>query len=150
MKIQKETILLCTILLNKIRCKILVVYDIRNYILKCGACQRAGKSAQAGLQPLILVLLLAPFEKWSIYFVGSKYPTICWTKKRYILVATNYATKMVKATKLNDVNTVAKFLFENIITCYGCHLELVSDRGLYFLNTTIKLLIERIVFFIQL
>ncbi|OAE35909.1 hypothetical protein AXG93_1967s1000 [Marchantia polymorpha subsp. ruderalis] len=52
-----------------------------------------------------------------------------YTKKRYILIATDYAIKMVEAeaTRRDDAATVAKFMFESIITWYGCPLELVSD-----------------------
>lgn len=55
--------------------------------------------------------------------------------------ATDYLTKWVEAkhTKKNDAATAAAFLFENIITRFGCPLELVSDRGLHFLNDTIEL-----------
>jgi hypothetical protein len=54
-------------------------------------------------------------------------------------VATDYATKWVEAVALkkNDAKMTVKFLFENIITRFGCPLELVSDRGTYFLNMTI-------------
>ena len=42
------------------------------------------------------------------------------------------------ATKTDDAKTVAKFLYENIITRFGCPKELVSDRGTHFLNATIE------------
>jgi hypothetical protein len=37
-----------------------------------------------------------------------------------------------------DAKTSAKFLFKNIFTRFGCPLEIVSDRGLHFLNETIQ------------
>lgn len=43
-----------------------------------------------------------------------------------------------EATKKDDAATVSKFLFELIITRYGCSLELVSDRGTHFLNAVIE------------
>jgi transposase InsO family protein len=56
------------------------------------------------------------------------------------LVATEYVTKWAKvlATKTDDAKTVAKFLYENIITRFGCPKELVSDWGTHFLNSTIE------------
>ncbi|OAE18890.1 hypothetical protein AXG93_3022s1140 [Marchantia polymorpha subsp. ruderalis] len=85
-------------------------------------------------------MLLAPFEKWMIDFVGPIQPATKHTRRRYILVATDYATKMVEAeaTQKDDAAIVSKFLFESIITRYGCPLELVSDRGTHFLNTVIN------------
>lgn len=59
-------------------------------------------------------------------------------------MATDYATKWIEAeaTKKDDAVTVAAFLYKNIITRFGCHLELVSDRGTHFLNHTIEVLTE--------
>ncbi|OAE26302.1 hypothetical protein AXG93_3040s1200 [Marchantia polymorpha subsp. ruderalis] len=67
-------------------------------------------------------------------------PVTKHTRRRYILVATENATKMVeaKATRRDDAAMVAKFLFESIITQYGCTLELVSVRGTHFLNKVIE------------
>ena len=90
--------------------------------------------------PLVLMLALAPFEKWGLDFVGPIAPPTCFGQKHYILVATNYATKWAKATatKTDDVAIVAKFFYENIISWYGCPKELVSDMGTHFLNKTIE------------
>jgi len=47
------------------------------------------------------------------------------------------------ATRNDDANTIAKFLYENIITRFGCPKELVSDRGTHFLNDTIEQIREK-------
>jgi hypothetical protein len=64
--------------------------------------------------PLHPILAQVPFEKWGIDFVGPS-RNGC---KRYILVATEYVTKWAEAiaTKNDDADTVARFLYENIIT----------------------------------
>ena len=66
-------------------------------------------------------------------------------QKRYILVATEYVTKWAEAAAVrkDDAKTVAKFLYENIITRFGCPKELVSDRGTHFINHTIQAMTEK-------
>lgn len=60
-------------------------------------------------------------------------------------MATDYATKWVeaRATRKNDAETSAKFIFERIMMRFGYPLELVSDRGTHFLNEVIQDLTER-------
>jgi hypothetical protein len=52
-------------------------------------------------------------------------------------VAIEYVTKWTEAiaTKNDDVDIVTRFLYENIITRFGCPKELVSDRGTHFINS---------------
>lgn len=52
----------------------------------------------------------------------------------------NYATKWVeaRATRRNDVATIALFLFEEIKMRFGHPLKLVSNRGIHFLNNVIR------------
>jgi hypothetical protein len=84
------------------------------------------------------IIPLAPFEKWGIDFIGPISP-VSSQKKRYIILATDYATKWVeaRATRKNDAKTSALFFFEEIMMRFGHPLELVSDRGTHFLNDVI-------------
>ncbi len=56
------------------------------------------------------------------------------------MVAIEYVTKWAKtqASKIDIAKMVAQFLYENIITHFGCPLKLVSDHGTHFLNAIIK------------
>ena len=119
--------------------------DAHEFTRQCDPCQRVGKPTPTMAMPLIPLLALAPFEKWGLDFVGPIAPPTRYGRKRYILVATDYATKWAEAaaTKTDDAATVAKFLYENIISRYGCPKELVSDRGTHFLNKTIAELTTR-------
>ena len=60
-------------------------------------------------------------------------------KQKYLITATDYVTKWVEAKALTDnsAKKTTKFLYENIITRYGCPLELVSDQGTHFLTDTL-------------
>ena len=88
------------------------------------------------------VLPLEPFQKWGIDFVGPIKPAAKLSGNKYILVATDYCTKWVEAIALRDntARSVAKFLYNNIMTRFGCPVELVFDQGKHFLNKVIRLL----------
>jgi hypothetical protein len=66
--------------------------------------------------------------KWGLHFVGPIKPTekYTWT---YIIIATDYATKMVEARTLrtNTIAITTKFIYECILTRFGCPLTIVTD-----------------------
>ena len=80
-----------------------------------------------------------PFEKWGIDVMGPISPTARNSQARYIIVATDYFTKWVevRVTKKANARSTAKFLYEQVISKYGCPLELISDQGTHFLNEVI-------------
>ena len=71
---------------------------------------------------LVLQVTLKPFEKWAVDFVGA----INLLGKRigayYIITATDYLTWWAEAAPIVDCTaaTVAQFIFENIVTHFGC------------------------------
>ena len=71
-------------------------------------------------------------------------PKPLWTETLYF-VSTEYVTKWAEAlaTKTYDAKIVAKFIYENIITRFGCPKELVSDHGTHFLNDIIEQLTNK-------
>ena len=87
---------------------------------------QAGREDEMPLQPQIV---LEPFEKWAIDFVGPFNPPS--HQKAYILVCTDYVTKWVEARVVmrETKQVVADFLFEEIFAWYGTPREIVSDGG---------------------
>ena len=69
-------------------------------------------------------------------FVGPISPAATNSQARYIIVATDYFTKWAeaRATRKDDARSTAKFLYEQVISRFGCPLELLSDRGTHLLN----------------
>ena len=115
-----------------------LVRDVRAYVGSCDQCQRTGAPAFRNHWPLTPILPISPFEKWGIDFVGPINP-VSTRRNRYIILATDYATKWIEArpTRKNDAATAATFLFEEIMMRFGHPLEIVSDRGTHFLNDVI-------------
>jgi hypothetical protein len=60
--------------------------------------------------------------------------------KKYLIVATYYMTRWCEARAVKDksAKTIAKFILEEIIYRHGPPNELLSDRGLEFLNKTVS------------
>jgi len=67
--------------------------------------------------------------KWAFDFMGPIKPIRRYIGNKYIFVTTNYATKWVKARalKINIATITAKFLYECILTKFGCPLTIVTN-----------------------
>lgn len=112
--------------------------DEKEYAKRCDNCQRMGKHVPLGeifLQPQVLI---EPFEKWALYFVGLiNLPS---RQKWYILVCRDYVTKLVEAKELSSTieNIVVSFIFADIFTCFGVPREIVIDQGTQFTSKLLK------------
>jgi hypothetical protein len=101
-------------------------------------------SKKKNMPKLVTTLLKEPFMKWGLDFIDPSKPKGRLTRNRYILVAIDYATKWVeaKAFRTNIVIITAKFMYEYILTRFGCPLTIVTNQGIHFINDIIKYLIE--------
>jgi transposase InsO family protein len=69
------------------------------------------------------------------------------TKKigaRYIIIAMKNLTRWAEAILVKDssAETTTHFLFEQVITRFGCPRVLMSDQGTHFINNTINTMTE--------
>ncbi len=82
--------------------------------------------------------------KWAFNFISLIKPSGRLKGNKYILLATNYATKWVeaKAFRTNTVIITAKFLYEYFLTRFGCPLTIITYQGIHFIDDTLKHLIE--------
>ena len=96
---------------------------------------RPTSSNQMHLQPQVMI---EPFEKWELYFVGPISPMS--HKKKYILVCMDYVTKWVEAKALFRASekSVVEFIYEEIFTRFGVPREIVTDQGTRFTSKLMK------------
>lgn len=94
--------------------------------------------------PLHVSLLLIPFKKWKIDYVGKVNPKSS-RGMSYILVGTEYYTKWIeaKAVRMDTTANAVVFLYENIIARFGCPKFLVSNRVTHFLNDMIRVITDK-------
>ena len=87
---------------------------------------RPTSSDKMPLQPQVMI---DPFEKWALDFVGPISPMS--RKKKYILVCTDYVTKWVEDKALFRVieKSVVEFIYKEIFTRFGVPREIVTDQG---------------------
>ena len=100
-----------------------------------------GKPIKRDEMPLQPQVLIEPFEKWALDFVGPINPTS--KKKRYILLCTDYVTKWeeAKAIPRATEQVVVDFLHEDIFTRFGIPREIVTDQGTQFTSHLVTVLV---------
>jgi hypothetical protein len=89
-------------------------------------------------------LTLQAYEKWNIDFVGPINPPGRCKGARYVITAIYYLTRWEEARVVKDCSetTTARFIFDDIITIFGCSNILMSDQGTHFINKTIEALTQ--------
>jgi hypothetical protein len=72
---------------------------------------------------------MAPFQQWGIDFIGKINPSSSGQHK-WILVSTDYFTKWIEVVPTRNAThqVVMKFLYENILSRFGCPKRLVIDN----------------------
>jgi hypothetical protein len=118
--------------------------DVHDYYKSCDACQRTGGLVIQSLAKLVTSLPKEPFMKWGFDFVRPIKPAGRYTRNKYILIAIDYATKWVEAralrTNYNIVTIINIFMYDYILTKFGCPLTIITDQGVHFINDAIKYL----------
>ena len=101
-----------------------------------------GKPIQRDEMPLQPQVLIEPFERWDLDFVGPITPTS--KGKSYILVCTDYVTKWIEAKALPRATeqAIIDFLYENTFTRFGIPREIVMDLGTQFTSKLIQSLMQ--------
>src|SRR6266498_1014073 len=90
-----------------------------------------------------MIQLTDIFERWGINIVKSL--SITREGNRYIVIAIDYFTRWseAKVIKVANMETVATFIYEEIICRFGLSRVLQNDRRIYFINEVIQKLMKR-------
>ena len=101
--------------------------DAKKYFQSCDSFQRMGKPNRIDNIPLQPQLVVEPFERWALGFIGPINPPS--KQKVYILVCIDYMTKWVEDVALVKANdqVVMDFLYGEIFTHFGVPKEIVTD-----------------------
>ena len=88
-----------------------------------------GQPNRFNKMPLQPQLVVEPFDKWALDFVGPITPSS--KQKAYILVFINYMTKWVEIVALVKSNdqAVIDFMYKEIFTRFGVPKEIITDGG---------------------
>eukprot|EP00253_Pinus_taeda_P035362 PITA_35362 len=110
--------------------------DAKKFVQACESCQRTGRPGQSDEMPLNPQLVIEPFERWALDFIGPINPSS--NQKTYILVAIEYVTKWVEAEALLRAteDSIIQFLF-HIFVCYGLPRDIITDGGPQFVGNKI-------------
>ena len=97
-----------------------------------------GRPTSSEGMPLQPQVMIEPFEKWALDFVGPISPMP--RKKKYILVCTNYITRWVEDKSLFRATekSVVEFIYEEIFTQFGVPREIATDQGTQFTSKLMK------------
>ena len=92
--------------------------------------------------PLISVNPSLTFEISVIDFIGVFPVPAKQTGARYIITAIEYVTKWIEVelVEICSSEVAVKFIYENIVSRFGCPLTLVNDQGSHFFNKTMTYL----------
>ena len=110
-----------------------IVGDIKRYCMSCDTCQRTSPKGRTKRVPLgKMPVIETAFKRVAVDIVGPIKP-ISASKKQYILVMVDYATRYPEAVALKDIRaeTIAEALW-NFWTRLGLPDEILSDRGAQF------------------
>lgn len=111
--------------------------DAKKYVKQCDSYQRVDQPNQTNEITLCPQVMIDPFEKWAIDFVGPINPAS--SNKKHILVCTDFVTKWLEAKVVSFATeiVVVDFPFIEIFTRFCVPREIVSDNGPQFISNLV-------------
>ena len=114
--------------------------DAHHFVSTCDKCQRTGSISKQDEPPMRTILEVELFYLWGMDFMG---PFPSSFSNLYILLAMDYVSKWVEATRTNYASVVAKFLRSHIFTRFGTPRALITDGGTHFCNKLVDKVLQK-------
>jgi hypothetical protein len=107
--------------------------DVHKKVTSCHKCQVFEGKRKLLPLPLKPICVEAPFQQWGLDFIGEIHPPSSGQHK-WILTATNYFTKWIEVVPSRQATDVViiKFLENNILSHFGCHMKIITDNATTF------------------
>jgi hypothetical protein len=108
--------------------------DTKDFIWRCGACQKHRNINLRDVMPLTNNLQIELFDVWRIDYMG---PFPKSKNCEYILVAVDYVSKWVEAMpcRAADAKHSKKIFHEIIFPRFGVPRMVISDGGTHFIDS---------------
>ena len=115
-----------------------------NAVKRCHPCQVFACNMHSKPAPLHPIITTGPFTKWGIDFMDCNPASA--GGHHHIIVVVYYFTKWAKAmpTVKFDGETIAHFIFNQIITRFRIPKDLVIDHGSHFQNRMMEELASKL------
>ena len=113
--------------------------DCENYVKSCRKCSQRKGAREKHRAPLCpMPITEGPFRRWSVDCIGPLTETVNGNRYIVLLMDSFARWSVAEATPDIKAGTIAKLLFDRVITVYGAPHQLLSDRGSNFLSLIVK------------
>jgi hypothetical protein len=115
-----------------------MIDEAARLVATCEACQKFSHRCRAPAEPSQLIAPSWSLQRWGIDVVGKLTPA--QGTYTFIIVTVEYFTKWVKAKLVTNITfaTIQKFIWQNIICCYGVPEQITIDNAKYFDSAMFK------------
>jgi ribonuclease HI len=114
---------------------LLALYDTRDIVQQCEACQLFATKPHAPASELHTIPVAWPFVQWGLDQVGPL-PKSSRGNHTYLLVAVDKFSKWIEAVPVtNQEATTAVKFFESIVYRYGVPNNIITDNGTNFTSS---------------
>lgn len=118
--------------------------DIETWLSRCPSCQLCSKKNRSHQDVMHPMAVPHAFERWHIDFVGQLPTTPSGNK--WLITAVDYTTNwpIAKALPVASKESVADFIYNEIVMKFGCPIEIVTDRGSNLTSELVEEYLKRI------